>query len=76
MSLMRPTAVLCSSWRDQGISYVKYLNICTETLHTAVKDSKRGKIEKYSISGYMSQTPDGNGQFVKLNKIPEETKDY
>jgi hypothetical protein len=75
-TLMRSTLVLCSSWRDQNISYLKYLNVTTETLHTIVKDSKRGKFEKFSIPGYLAQEPDGQGLFQKVNKVPIEIKDY
>ena len=73
---MRPTLVLCSTWREQGISYVKYLNITTETLHTIVKDSRRTKYEKFSTPGYVSQEPDGQGTFQKITKVPAEIKDY
>jgi hypothetical protein len=75
-ALMRPTLVLCSSWREQGISYVKYLNVGTETLHGIVKDNKRAKYEKFSIPGYVAQEPDGQGSFQKLNKVPAEIKEY
>lgn len=73
---MAPTAVLLSGWRDQGISYLKYLNVATEELHKCVTESKSAKYTKFSQVGYNANQSDGAGLFVKADKVPAETSDY
>lgn len=64
------------SWRDQGLSYLKYVNICTETLHKCIKESKVAKYNKFSVAGYHAQKPDGQGSTERVVKVPAESKDY
>ncbi|KPI89248.1 hypothetical protein ABL78_1671 [Leptomonas seymouri] len=64
------------NWRDQGISYLKYLNVCTETLHMAVKDKARSKYTKFSSPNYISIKSDGAGGIEEIKKVPAFTKDY
>lgn len=72
--LRRTIAVM--SWRDQGISYVKYLNVCTEALHMATKDKAKAKYERYSNPNYVALKPDGQGSMEEVKKVPIFTKDY
>lgn len=64
------------NWRDQGISYVKYLNVCTESLHMAVKEKSRGKYVKFSSPNYTAIKGDGAGGIEEVKKVPIYTKDY
>ena len=76
--MMRPSRVLREqdNWRDHGISYVKYLNICTEVLQKCVKDSKRAKYTRFSEIGYKTQKPVEGGGWEPCVKVPAEIKDY
>ncbi len=76
-AMLRSTRVLREqeSWRDQGITYLQYLNICTDALHKSVKESKQGKYCKFSVPGYHTQEPDGNGTFQKVTKVPGSVKE-
>ncbi|CBH15526.1 Mitochondrial ATP synthase epsilon chain, putative [Trypanosoma equiperdum] len=74
--IRRSCALLSSSWRDHGISYLKYLNVCTETLHSTVKESRRAKYERWSKPCYTAQRPDGAGGQETIDKVPIHTKDY
>jgi hypothetical protein len=73
---MRATTPLRAEWRDTGLSYVKYLNVCTSALHKAVKDSRQSKYQRYSVVGYWAQEQDGSGSFKKIERIPAEIADY
>lgn len=64
------------NWRDQGVSYVKYLNVCTETLHMTVKDKARAKYAKFSSPNYVAIKSDGAGGVEEVKKVPAFTKDY
>ncbi|KPA79915.1 hypothetical protein ABB37_04973 [Leptomonas pyrrhocoris] len=64
------------NWRDQGISYVKYLNVCTETLHMTVKEKAQGKYSKFSSPNYVAIKSDSAGGVEEVNKVPIFTKDY
>jgi len=73
---MAPTAVLMNTWRDQGISYLKYLNVSTEELHKCVVESKHAKYARCSQVGYLANQPDGTGLFTPLEKIPADPAHY
>lgn len=73
---MRRSQICLSSWRDQGISYLKYLNICTDALHSTVKESRAAKYTKFSNPGYLAQESDGQGTFVKREKVPDHVSKY
>ena len=74
--LARSTALLeQTNWRSH-VSYLKYLNICTNALHKVVKDDKSAKYTRYSAAGYMAQKPDGQGGFSKIENVPADVKDY
>lgn len=74
--MIRRNTIMLNAWRDQGISYLKYLNICTAALHSTVKESRQAKYVKYSAPGYAAQEPDGTGSFQKREKVPEEISKY
>ncbi|KEG10015.1 hypothetical protein DQ04_04301050 [Trypanosoma grayi] len=74
--MRRSCALLNATWREHGISYLKYLNVCTETVHSAVKESRRAKYERFSKPGYVAQRPDGAGGNETINKVPSQTTDY
>jgi hypothetical protein len=74
--MLRRSAVSLSNWREHGISYLKYLNVCTDALHASVKESRQAKYQKYSIPGYVAQKPDGQGTFVKVDTVPSEISQY
>ncbi len=79
--MVRPTAVRLAEgggagWREQGISYLKYLNICTESLHRAVKPAKQAKYQRFSIAAYEAKEPDGQGGTRLVNKVPANYADY
>lgn len=73
---MAPTAVLMNSWRDQGITYLKQLNVATEELHKCVSESKAAKYTKFSQPGYCAFQADNQGLFVKFDKVPSEPEEY
>lgn len=77
-ALFRSTRMLREqeTWRDQGISYVQYLTVCTAALHKAVKESKQSKYVKFSEVGYHAQEPDGNGTFQKVTKVPATLTEF
>lgn len=77
-SLLRVTKVLREqeNWREHGISYVKYLNICTDAVHKCVKESKQAKYTKFSVAAYHAQKPDGSGGIEKIEKVAAQIKDY
>ena len=72
----RSTVALSTAWRDQGISYLKYLNICTDALHSAVKEKSAPKYVKFSVPNYITQEADGAGGFVKVEKVPDTIDKY
>lgn len=74
--MMAPTAVLMNSWRDQGISYLKYLNVATEELHKCVHEAKSARYTRFSQVGYTAAQPDGSGLFTKFEKVPADPADY
>jgi hypothetical protein len=76
--MIRPSRMLREqdNWRDHGISFVKYLNVTTETLHGCVKDSKAAKYTKFSTVGYKAQKPQEGGGWEEFKVVPCETKDY
>lgn len=74
-NMMRRSVALMN-WRDQGISYVKYLNVCTEALHMATNDKVRPKYERFSKPNYTALKADGSGTFEPVTKVPSFTKDY
>ncbi|EAN84807.1 hypothetical protein C3747_7g2443c [Trypanosoma cruzi] len=74
--MRRSFTLLNGNWREQGISYLKYLNVCTEALHSAMKESRRVKYERYSSPGYVAQKPDGAGGIETVNKVPAHTNEY
>ncbi|ESL07116.1 hypothetical protein TRSC58_05201 [Trypanosoma rangeli SC58] len=74
--MRRSSTLLNATWREQGISYLKYLNVCTEALHSAVKESRRAKYERYSAPGYVAQKPDGAGGVEVINNVPSHTNEY
>lgn len=63
-------------WRDQGISYLKYLNVCTEALHMATKEKVRAKYVRYSTPNYVALKPDKAGSFDEIKKVPVKTSEY
>lgn len=71
-------SLLCrsTSWRDQGISYVKYLNICTEALHMTVKPKLAAKYSRFSTPNYVAVKPDAAGSLTPVTNVPAFTKDY
>lgn len=64
------------AWREAGISYLKYLNICTECLHKCVKERSQSRYSRFSTPGYITQAPDGVGGYVDARKVPAAVKDY
>jgi hypothetical protein len=76
--MMRRSTVFLSNWREQGITYLKYLNVCTDALHSTVKEGKAAaKYTKYSAPGFQAMELDSaTGLFVKREKIPEEISKY
>ncbi|TPP42374.1 Mitochondrial ATP synthase epsilon chain family protein [Leishmania donovani] len=64
------------NWRDQGISYVKYLNVTTEALHMATKDKARAKYSRFSAPNYVAMKNDSTGAMEEVKKVPAFTKDY
>lgn len=68
--------VTVMNWRDQGVSYLKYLNVCTEALHMATKDKAHAKYERFSIPNYVALKPDGQGSTEEVKNVPAFTKDY
>lgn len=70
--MFRPTLILRESegWRDHGISYLKYLNVCTVALHKCVKDSKKGKYVKHSEVSYFAQKFDDGAQIFAPYEVP------
>lgn len=64
------------SWRDHGISYVKYLNVCTEALHLAVKPTSSAKYTRFSTPNYAAMKYDNTGAMAPLKTVPAATKDY
>lgn len=72
---MRRTFSLMN-WRDQGISYVKYLNVCTEAVHMATKDKANAKYSRFSSPNYVALKSDGAGSMEEFKKVPAFTKDY
>eukprot|EP00760_Papus_ankaliazontas_P034682 PhM_4_TR738/c0_g1_i1/m.100038 len=73
----RRTSMLLENeaWREH-ITYVKYLNVCTLSLHKCVKDSKSAKYTRNSIASYHTQEPDGQGAHVKIVKVPDSVENY
>lgn len=63
-------------WRDHGLSYVKYLNVCTDALHKCVKENKQNKYAKQSTVGYIAQQMDGSGGFAKVTKVEASLEEY
>jgi hypothetical protein len=74
--MLRTSAVALSSWRSQGLSYVKYLNVATTALHRCVKPSKKAKFAQHSETAYAAQVPDGQGSFTKFEKVPKTISEY
>ncbi|KAH9582254.1 ATP synthase [Trypanosoma melophagium] len=74
--MRRCTVLLNPTWREQGISYLKYLNVCTETLHGTVKECRRQKYVRFSATNYLSQKPDGAGGNELVKNVPASTTDY
>ncbi|EPY36653.1 hypothetical protein AGDE_06810 [Angomonas deanei] len=74
--LRRTTTFLSSNWRDQGISYVKYLNVSTEALHMAVKPKSSAKYTRFSTPNYVTLKPDGAGGMEEVKRVAAATKDY
>ncbi|CCW67077.1 unnamed protein product [Phytomonas sp. Hart1] len=64
------------SWRDQGITYVKYLNVCTEALHLCTIPKARAKYERFSNPNYSAYMPESTGGMQEITKVPIFTKDY
>lgn len=64
------------NWRDQGISYVKYLNVTTEALHMATKERVRAKYTRFSSPNYVAIKNDGSGAMEEVKKVPAFMKDY
>ncbi|KAG5463891.1 hypothetical protein LSCM1_00064 [Leishmania martiniquensis] len=73
--MLRRSAV-AQSWRDHGISYVKYLNVSTEALHMATKDKARAKYARFSAPNYVAMKSDTSGAMEEVKKVPAFTKDY
>ena len=80
--MMRPTRMLREneSWRDNGISYLKYLNVCTDSLHNCVKESQKAKYEKFAVQGgfYAQKFNAGTSLFepAAIDGVPAKVKDY
>eukprot|EP00796_Vickermania_ingenoplastis_P004965 gene4965-3563_t len=67
--MLRRSFVFCNaSWRDHGISYVKYLNICTEALHMTVNPKASAKYSRFSAPNYVALKPDGSGGMSQVKK--------
>ncbi|KAK7196707.1 Mitochondrial ATP synthase epsilon chain [Novymonas esmeraldas] len=69
-------SVTALSWRDHGISYVKYLNVTTEALHMSTKEKSRAKYARFSTPNYVAVKNDGAGAMEEVKKVPAFTKDY
>lgn len=76
--MLRCSALLRSStaWRDHGISYVKYLNICTEALHMTVNSQSSAKYTRFSTPNYVALKPDGTGSMAEVKTVPIHTSEY
>lgn len=70
-----PVLLEQEGWREH-ISYVKYLNICTTSLHKVLKDKPAAKYQRFSNPGYMAQEPDGSGSFRPIVKVPATVQEY
>lgn len=74
---MRRSTVFLSNWREQGISYLKYLNVCTEAVHATVKEGKAAnKYTKFSAPGFQAMELDPTGVYVKREKVPDHVSKY
>ncbi|CBZ38506.1 hypothetical protein, conserved [Leishmania donovani] len=74
--MMLRRSLIALNWRDQGISYVKYLNVTTEALHMATKDKARAKYSRFSAPNYVAMKNDSTGAMEEVKKVPAFTKDY
>jgi len=76
--MLRATSMLREqeTWRDHKVSYLQYLNVCTETLHSVVKAKSAAKYTKYSVVGYQAQVMDQSGQIIIKENVPALSSDY
>ena len=76
--MMRASGVLREqeNWRDSKITYLQYLNVCTETLHSVLKPKAAQKYAKFSVVGHGAQEIDELGLVNPKEGIPAHTADY
>jgi hypothetical protein len=78
-ALMFRASAVCleqETWRENGITYLQYLNIATETLHSVVKPRAAAKYTKFSQVGYHAQELDASVGVTNVKKvIPAEVSE-
>ena len=76
--MLRATSVLREqeTWRDQGVSYLQYLNVCTETVHKCVKPAVAGKYNKFTVMNHRATKVDETGATIEIETIPNESANY
>uniref|UniRef100_A0A7S1W2R5 Uncharacterized protein n=1 Tax=Neobodo designis TaxID=312471 RepID=A0A7S1W2R5_NEODS len=76
--MFRASAVLREQegWRDQGITYLQYLNTCTEATLACLKPQHAGKAGKWATVGYHAQEMDDAGVMQPVEKVPNTTDKY
>merc|ERR1711991_399433 len=72
--MFRSSAVLLEqeSWRDNKVTYLQYLNVCTETLHSVLKPAAAAKYKKFSEVGYQSQ----DVVLTVRQDVPKNTEEF
>ena len=76
--MFRASAVLREqeTWRDQGITNLQYLNVCTETTYACLKSEFAAKHGKWNTVAHRAQQLDDSGVVETITTIPSETAEY
>jgi len=79
--MMRPTRILREneSWREHGISYLKYLNVCTDSVQKCVTDKASAKYSKFAIMGFHAQKFNSSAAIfepIDIDGVPVNVKEY
>ena len=63
-------------WRDQGITYLQYVNTCTEATLACLKPEHVAKSGKWCTVGYHAQVMDDAGVMENIETVPNTTDKY
>ena len=80
--MMRPTRICREneSWREAGVSYLRYLNVCTATTHKCMKEGKqKDKYSRFSSVNWQAMQFSSASQLLEpaeIKGVPSKLEDY